>query len=133
MYLTATSLLTKPTKGEMLYLHPAMPPVAVSSILAQEDEGIQKSMYYNSRLLKDAETATREGRGLLMLSWSLPDSFDPISESPMGTRTLRTSKQTSTSMKKFKKRSRIEQQPTDDEQLATLTLESRKKSFAQVT
>lgn len=56
MYLATTPLLTRPIEGEMLYFYLATYPVMVSSILIREEEGMQKLMYYTSKLLKDAKT-----------------------------------------------------------------------------
>ncbi len=54
--LASPLLLTKPQQGELLYLYLAVSPVAVSSVLVQEENILQKPMYYTSRVLRDAET-----------------------------------------------------------------------------
>lgn len=53
--LATTHLLTRPVEGEMLFLYLAISLDVVSSILTRE-EGMQKLVYYTSKLLKDAET-----------------------------------------------------------------------------
>ncbi|KAL0440091.1 UNVERIFIED_CONTAM: Retrovirus-related Pol polyprotein from transposon.6 [Sesamum latifolium] len=48
-------LLTKPVPGETLYLYLAAGPQAVSSVLIKEEEGLQKPIYYVSKVLHGAE------------------------------------------------------------------------------
>ena len=54
-YLSSPPLLAKPKEGEALYLYLAASPEAVSSVLVQEDSGKQRSIYYASKILHDAE------------------------------------------------------------------------------
>lgn len=55
-YLRSLPLLSKPKEDEQLLPYLAILPNAVSSILVREDAGIQKPIYYMSKLLRDAET-----------------------------------------------------------------------------
>jgi hypothetical protein len=54
-YLTNPPLLSRPTKGKILYLYLAVSPSAVSSALVREDAGIQKPVYFTSKALHGAE------------------------------------------------------------------------------
>ena len=55
-YLTSPSLLTKSKMEEILYLYLATSIEAVSSVLVQEDKNrIQRSIYYTSKVLHNAE------------------------------------------------------------------------------
>ena len=55
-YLTSLPLLSKPSSGETLYLYLTVSKSALSEALVQEDEGIQKLMYYVSRSMNGPET-----------------------------------------------------------------------------
>ncbi|XP_012836532.1 PREDICTED: uncharacterized protein LOC105957150 [Erythranthe guttata] len=48
-------LLAKPVPGEKLYVYLAVGEFAVSSVFAQEEEGVQSPVYYASKLLRGAE------------------------------------------------------------------------------
>jgi hypothetical protein len=50
-YLMNTLLLSRPTEGEILYLYLVVSPSAVSSALVREDAGIQKPVYFTSKML----------------------------------------------------------------------------------
>lgn len=47
--------LAVPKPGEVLYLYLAASDKAVSAVLIQEDDGVQKPMYYVSKMLQGAE------------------------------------------------------------------------------
>jgi hypothetical protein len=47
--------LSRPTKGEILYLYLAVSPSVVSLALVREDAGIQKPVYFTSKALHEAE------------------------------------------------------------------------------
>lgn len=77
-YLATTPLLTRLVEREILYLYLVISLVIVSSVLIQDDEGIQKLMYYTSKLLKDAETEYLKMEvtyALLISSWWLRSYF----------------------------------------------------------
>jgi len=48
-------LLNRPTEGDALYLYLVVSPSAVSSALIREDQGVQKLVYFTSRMLHGAE------------------------------------------------------------------------------
>jgi hypothetical protein len=48
-------LLSSPEEGEILYLYLAVSPSAVSSVLIREESGVQKPVYFTSRVLHGAE------------------------------------------------------------------------------
>ena len=54
-YLTIASLLSPPVLGEELYLYLAVTLHVVSSALVREEGRVQKSVYYTSRALREAE------------------------------------------------------------------------------
>lgn len=45
-------LLSRTIKGEELYLYLAVSPIAVSSALVRQEDGVQKPVYYTSRALR---------------------------------------------------------------------------------
>lgn len=55
MYLMTPPLLTRPKKGEILYLYLGVTQEVVSAVLIREEEGFQTPVYYMSKVLKDAE------------------------------------------------------------------------------
>ncbi|KAK3017843.1 hypothetical protein RJ639_003353 [Escallonia herrerae] len=55
-YLTSPPLLSKPFPGEDLFLYLSVTEVAVSAILVREGDGVQKPIYYVSKVLQDIET-----------------------------------------------------------------------------
>jgi len=55
-YLASLPPLSKPLPDETLFLYLAFSDTAVSTTLVQEDEGIQKPVYYVSKALIDAQT-----------------------------------------------------------------------------
>jgi hypothetical protein len=55
MYLTSPPLLSWTILGEMLYLYSAVSPTTISVALILEDEGIQKPVYFVSKVLHDAK------------------------------------------------------------------------------
>ncbi|KAK0571195.1 hypothetical protein LWI29_012312 [Acer saccharum] len=55
-YLGRAPILSKPMVGEILYLYLSVTEVATSSVLIRMEEGIQRSVYYNSKALLPAET-----------------------------------------------------------------------------
>ncbi|KAL5740687.1 hypothetical protein ACOSP7_029569 [Xanthoceras sorbifolium] len=59
-YLAEPLMLSKPQNGETLYLYLAVSTVAVSSALIQEEDGIQRAVYYVSKALTDPETRYTE-------------------------------------------------------------------------
>ncbi|KAL0440573.1 UNVERIFIED_CONTAM: hypothetical protein Slati_2540300 [Sesamum latifolium] len=63
VYLTRLLLLTKPVPGETLYLYLAAGPQAVSSVLIKEEGGLQKPIYYVSKVLHGAEQRYPEHQG----------------------------------------------------------------------
>jgi hypothetical protein len=54
-YLTSTPLLSRTVPGEVLHLYLAVSPTVISAALIQEDEGIQKPVYFVSKSLHGAE------------------------------------------------------------------------------
>jgi hypothetical protein len=54
-YLSNPPLLNRPTEGDALYLYLVVSPSAVSSALIREDQGVQKLVYFTSRMLHGAE------------------------------------------------------------------------------
>lgn len=54
-YLASAPVLSKPEKGDALYVYLGVAPAAISSVLVREESGIQKPIYYVSRALHDAE------------------------------------------------------------------------------
>ncbi|KAK3012486.1 hypothetical protein RJ639_007937 [Escallonia herrerae] len=55
-YLTSPPLLSKPFPGEDLFLYLSVTEVAVSTVLVMEGDGVQKPIYYVSKVLQDVET-----------------------------------------------------------------------------
>ncbi|KAK3028295.1 hypothetical protein RJ639_037472 [Escallonia herrerae] len=55
-YLSSPPLLSKPLPGENLFLYLSVTEVAVSTVLVKEEEGVQKPIYYVSKVLQDVET-----------------------------------------------------------------------------
>ncbi|KAK3020950.1 hypothetical protein RJ639_046314 [Escallonia herrerae] len=55
-YLSSPPLLLKPLPGEDLFLYLSVTEVAVSAVLVSEDDGLQKPIYYVSKVLQDVET-----------------------------------------------------------------------------
>ena len=54
--LASPPLLSRPEEGEELTLYLAVTPEAVSSVLVRtDDHGIQRPVYYTSKLLRDVE------------------------------------------------------------------------------
>ncbi|KAK2999520.1 hypothetical protein RJ639_019006, partial [Escallonia herrerae] len=56
VYLGSPPLLSKPLPGEDLFLYLSVTEVAVSAVLVREEDGVQKSIYYVSKVLQDVET-----------------------------------------------------------------------------
>ena len=54
-YLSRPPIMSSPEADEVLYAYIAMAPHAVSLVLIRNDKGIQKSVYYVSKLLDEAE------------------------------------------------------------------------------
>ncbi|KAK2997045.1 hypothetical protein RJ639_024856 [Escallonia herrerae] len=55
-YLSSPPLLSKPLPGEDLFLYLSVTKVAVSTVLVREEDGVQKPIYYISKVLQDIET-----------------------------------------------------------------------------
>ncbi|KAK2998181.1 hypothetical protein RJ639_023719, partial [Escallonia herrerae] len=55
-YLSSPPLILKPLPGEDLFLYLSVTEVAVSAVLVSEDDGLQKPIYYVSKVLQDVET-----------------------------------------------------------------------------
>ncbi|KAK3043551.1 hypothetical protein RJ639_002130 [Escallonia herrerae] len=55
-YLSSPPLLSKPFPGEDLSIYLSVTEVAVSTVLIREEDGIQKPIYYISKVLQDVET-----------------------------------------------------------------------------
>ncbi|KAK3012116.1 hypothetical protein RJ639_010589 [Escallonia herrerae] len=55
-YLSSPPLLSKPLPGENLFLYLSVTDVAISTVLIREEDGIQKPIYYISKVLQDVET-----------------------------------------------------------------------------
>ncbi|KAK3032309.1 hypothetical protein RJ639_036266 [Escallonia herrerae] len=55
-YLSSPPLLSKPLPGKNLFLYLSVTEVAVSTILIREEDGVQKPIYYISKVLQDVET-----------------------------------------------------------------------------
>ncbi|KAK3030337.1 hypothetical protein RJ639_038970 [Escallonia herrerae] len=55
-YLSSPPLLSKPFPGEDLFLYLSVTKVAVSAVLVREEDGVQKPIYYVSKVLQDIET-----------------------------------------------------------------------------
>lgn len=55
-YLTSPPLLSKPIPGKELLLYLSIGPTAISAVLMQEEDRIQRPIYYISHVLHDVET-----------------------------------------------------------------------------
>ncbi|KAK3012582.1 hypothetical protein RJ639_009731 [Escallonia herrerae] len=55
-YLSSPPLFSKPLPGEDLFMYLSVTKVAVSIILVREEDGVQKPIYYVSKVLQDVET-----------------------------------------------------------------------------
>ncbi|KAK3014319.1 hypothetical protein RJ639_008890 [Escallonia herrerae] len=55
-YLSSPPLLSKPLPGEDLFLYLSIIEVAVSAVLVRGEDGLQKPIYYVSKVLQDVET-----------------------------------------------------------------------------
>ncbi|KAK3009678.1 hypothetical protein RJ639_013667 [Escallonia herrerae] len=55
-YLSSPHLLSKPLSREDLFLYLSVNEVAVSAVLVREEDGVQKPIYYVSKVLQDVET-----------------------------------------------------------------------------
>ncbi|KAK3010429.1 hypothetical protein RJ639_011088 [Escallonia herrerae] len=55
-HLSSPPLLSKPFPGEDLLIYLSVTEVAVSTILIKEEDGVQKPIYYVSKVLQDVET-----------------------------------------------------------------------------
>ncbi|KAK3036213.1 hypothetical protein RJ639_030369 [Escallonia herrerae] len=55
-YLSSPPLLSKPLPGENLFLYLSVTEAAVSTVLIREEDGVQKPIYYISKVLQDVET-----------------------------------------------------------------------------
>ncbi|KAK2997576.1 hypothetical protein RJ639_024829 [Escallonia herrerae] len=56
VYLGSPPLLSKPLPREDLFLYLSVTEVAVSAVLVREEDGVQKPIYYVSKVLQDVET-----------------------------------------------------------------------------
>ncbi|KAK3037084.1 hypothetical protein RJ639_029926 [Escallonia herrerae] len=54
--MSSPPLLSKPLLGEDLFLYLSVKEVTVSVVLVREEDGVQKSIYYVSKVLQDVET-----------------------------------------------------------------------------
>jgi hypothetical protein len=54
-YLTSSHLLSRTIPGKVLYLYLAVFPTAISAALIQEEEGVQKPVYFISKALHGVE------------------------------------------------------------------------------
>ncbi|XP_077252373.1 uncharacterized protein LOC143891722 [Tasmannia lanceolata] len=59
-YIQTPPLLSKPESGEDLYLHLAVGPAVVSSVLVRQEGKTEHPIYYVSRVLHDAKTRYQE-------------------------------------------------------------------------
>ncbi|KAK3029250.1 hypothetical protein RJ639_038156 [Escallonia herrerae] len=55
-HLSSPPLLSKPFPGEYLLIYLSVTEVAVSAVLIREEDGVQKPIYYVSKVLQDVET-----------------------------------------------------------------------------
>ncbi|KAK3024790.1 hypothetical protein RJ639_043871 [Escallonia herrerae] len=55
-HLSSPPLLSKPFPGEDLLIYLSVTEVAVSTVLIREEDGVQKPIYYVSKVLQDVET-----------------------------------------------------------------------------
>ena len=55
-YLTSPSILSQPKPKEELYMYLAISYHAISSVLLRHQDGIQRPVYYLSKMLVDVET-----------------------------------------------------------------------------
>ncbi|KAJ3698911.1 hypothetical protein LUZ61_002616 [Rhynchospora tenuis] len=55
-YLSTQPIISRPVKDEPLYLYISTNEEAISTALVREEEGVQKPVYFVSRVLRDAET-----------------------------------------------------------------------------
>ncbi|KAK3009069.1 hypothetical protein RJ639_015084 [Escallonia herrerae] len=55
-HLSSPPLLSKPFPGEDLLIYLSVTEVAVSIVLIREEDGVQKPIYYDSKVLQDVET-----------------------------------------------------------------------------
>ena len=54
-YLSRPHIMSSPTANEVLYAYIAVAPHAVSLVLIRDDNGLQRPVYYVSKLLHEAE------------------------------------------------------------------------------
>ena len=54
-YLSRPLIMSSPEANEVLYAYIAVAPHAVSLVLIRDDNGLQKPVYYVSKLLHEAE------------------------------------------------------------------------------
>ncbi|KAK3005307.1 hypothetical protein RJ639_016917 [Escallonia herrerae] len=54
MYLSSPPLLSKPLPGKNLFLYLSVTEAAVSTVLIREEDGVQKPIYYISKVLQDS-------------------------------------------------------------------------------
>lgn len=55
-YLKSLLSLSKPIEGEQLYIYLFVSSFAISLVLIQDDAGVQRLIYYMSKVLRDAKT-----------------------------------------------------------------------------
>ncbi|KAJ3698316.1 hypothetical protein LUZ61_002021 [Rhynchospora tenuis] len=55
-YLSTPPIISRPIKGEPLFLYISTTDDAISAALVREEEGVQKPVYFISRILRDAES-----------------------------------------------------------------------------
>ena len=65
-HLRSPPLLSKPIKGEKLYLYLVVSDEAVTAALVREEEKFQRPIYYVSKRLLDAETRYPELKKLVL-------------------------------------------------------------------
>ncbi|KAK2999291.1 hypothetical protein RJ639_023820 [Escallonia herrerae] len=68
-YLSSPPLLSKPLPGENLFLYLSVTKVALSTVLIREEDGVQKPIYYISKVLQDV-LLSPEASGRLV-NWSV--------------------------------------------------------------
>jgi hypothetical protein len=78
-YLVSPPLLSRATLGETLYLYLFVSPTAVSAALIQEEDSVQKSVYFISQALHEAEEKyvrmEKLAFALVIASWKLQPYF----------------------------------------------------------
>ena len=78
-YLSSTPILSTLEEKEYLFLYLAVSNVAMSVVLVREEEGNQKSVFYTSKMLLDAEIRYSAMEKIVLALVTAKKSYDTIS------------------------------------------------------